>query len=53
VEIRQFWTEKWTEIPFQSFPITQVPLKKKMKTKRTKNEVFKLQECVRYLTLLF
>jgi hypothetical protein len=29
VEIHQFWAEKWTEVPFPSFLIAQVPPMKK------------------------
>jgi hypothetical protein len=36
VKIRQFWTEKWTNVPFPSFSIAQVRRIKKMKTKRKK-----------------
>jgi hypothetical protein len=31
VKIRQFWTEKLTEVPCSSFPIAHVPPMKKMK----------------------
>jgi flagellar basal body-associated protein FliL len=31
MEIRQFWTKKWTDVPFSYFSITQVPpIKKKL-----------------------
>jgi hypothetical protein len=51
VKIRQFWTEKLTEVPSLSFSITTCM--KKMKTESVKNEVFKSQGCVRYLILIF
>jgi hypothetical protein len=50
MEIGQFWTEKWMEVPSLSFPIAQVPPMKKVKIDGAKNKVFKLQEHVRYLT---
>jgi len=45
-----FGRKKLTELPFPSFPITQVSPMIKMKTKEVKNKVFKPHECVRYLT---
>lgn len=50
VEIRQFWTKKWTDVLFPSFPITQILSMKKINTKDAKNEVFKLQWAKKYLT---
>jgi hypothetical protein len=43
VKIRQFWTEKLTEVPCSSFPIAHVPPMKKMKTDGAKNKFFKPQ----------
>jgi hypothetical protein len=51
VEIRQFWTEKLTKVPFPSSRIAHVPRMIKMKTKGAKIKVFKPYGCVRYLTL--
>jgi hypothetical protein len=52
LKIHQFWKEKLTKLPFLSFPISHVPpMKKKMKTKGTKNKVFKPQGTKTYLTL--
>jgi len=51
VEIRQFWTGKWTEIPSPSFSIAQVPPVIKMKAQWTKNKDLKPHGAKGYLTL--
>jgi hypothetical protein len=43
--------EKWTEVPFSSFFIPQVPPIIKMKTHETKNKNFKLHGAILYLIL--
>jgi hypothetical protein len=50
VEIRQFWTKKWTDVLFPSFLITQILPMKKKKTQGAKNEVSKSQGAKKYLT---
>jgi hypothetical protein len=53
VEIRQFWTEKWTKVLSSFFPITHVPFmeKKKNKIEGAKNKNFKPHGSKIYLTL--
>jgi glycosyltransferase involved in cell wall biosynthesis len=51
VDFRQFWMEKWTEVPFLSFSIPHVPAIIKIKIQRAKNTVCKPHGCVGYLTL--
>jgi hypothetical protein len=51
VDFRQFWIEKWTEVPFSYFSISQVLLMIKIKTQEAKNKVCKLQEAILYLIL--
>jgi hypothetical protein len=53
VEIRQFWTEKWTDVSSPSFIIAHVPLIKKMITEGAKNNSFKPQGSKKYLSLSF
>jgi hypothetical protein len=43
--------EKWTEVPFLSFHIPQVPPMIKSKTHEAKNKVYKTHGAIMHLTL--
>jgi hypothetical protein len=44
--------ENWTEVPFQSFHLPQVPNLIKSKTEEAKNKGRKAHGCIGYLTLI-